>query len=443
MRSNAGGPSTDDTGTAAPVVRRPSGNTDTGSLILIVLLAASSLTVMSGATIASSLPGLADHFAEVPDAGILARLALTLPALFIALSAPLIGVLVDRIGPRAVLLFSTVAYVVAGSSGLFVQDLYVLLAGRALLGLVVAGVMVATTTLIAALYPPPSRDRVLGYQGAAMSLGGVVFLTLGGVLAEIGWRVPFAIYALPLILLPFIATRLPAQRRAAAPEPGQALPVPWLRLAPLYLAALAAMTLFYVIPTQLPFRLAAAGFTDASLAGYAIAISTLASAAVSLSFRRIKAAVPRLALLTLMFGGLGFGLALAGWFETFPMIALAMVIAGAGTGLTMPTLNSMVLAATPPDVHGRAAGGLSTSIFLGQFLSPIVMAATVPGDSVGVIFVWAGVASILGAIGLGVALALTMQRVSVVPASPGTRSGALPISPTASPGDAAPERTKP
>jgi MFS family permease len=427
-----------------PVALGPSGITDTGPLVLIVLLAASSLTVMSGATIAPSLPGLADHFSDVPDAGILARLALTLPALFIAVSAPLIGVLVDRVGPRAVLLTATIAYVAAGSSGLFVQDLYLLLAGRALLGLAVAGVMVATTTLIAALYPPSSRDRVLGYQGAAMSLGGVVFLTLGGALAEIGWRLPFAIYALPLILLPFIATRLPARRGATAADPGQAHPVPWLRLAPLYLAALAAMILFYVIPTQLPFRLAAAGFTDASLAGYAIAISTLASAAVSLSFRRIKAAVPSLGLLALMFGGLGLGLGLAGWFETFPMIALAMLIAGVGTGLTMPTLNSMVLALTPPDVHGRAAGGLSTSIFLGQFLSPIVMAAAVPGDSVAAIFVWAGGAAILGAVGLNVALVLASQRTSSVHALP--VSGPIHASqnsPTASPGDAAPEGTKP
>jgi MFS family permease len=420
------------------------GGDATERLVLIVLLAASSLTVMSGATIAPSLPGLADHFSSVPDAGILARLALTLPALFIALSAPIVGVLVDRIGPRMVLLYSAVAYVVAGTSGLFVQDLYVLLAGRALLGLAVAGVMVATTTLIAALYPPPSRDRVLGYQGAAMSLGGVIFLTLGGVLAEIGWRLPFAIYALPFILLPFIAARLPANRRAAAVGHGQVHPVPWLRLAPLYLAALAAMTLFYVIPTQLPFRLAAAGFSDASLAGYAIAISTFASAVVSLSFQRIRAAVPSLGLLATMFGGLGLGLGLAGWFETFPMIALAMIIAGAGAGLTMPTLNSLVLTVTPPDVHGRAAGGLSTSIFLGQFLSPIVMAAAVPGDSVAAIFVWAGGASILGAIGLGAAFILRTPRISAAPVlfTP-PPSSARQASPTASPGDAQPKGTKP
>lgn len=443
MRSNAGGVSTN-TGTAAPVALEPSGRPETGTLILIVLLGASSLTVMSGATIAPSLPGLADHFADMPDAGILARLALTLPALFIAISAPLIGVLVDRIGPRAVLLSSTIAYVAAGASGLFVQDLYLLLTGRALLGLAVAGVMVATTTLIAALYPPPSRDLVLGYQGAAMSLGGVVFLTLGGVLAEIGWRLPFAIYVLPLVLLPFIATRLPANRRAVMAEPGQAHPVPWWRLAPLYLAALAAMILFYVIPTQLPFRLTAAGITDASFAGYAIAISTLASAVVSLSFRRIKATVPSLGLLALIFVGLGLGLGLAGWFETFPLIALAMIIAGAGAGLTMPTLNSMVLAITPPELHGRAAGGLSTSIFLGQFLSPIAMAAAVPGDSVAAIFVWAGGAAILGAVGLSVALVLAMQRVGATPALPGTPPTAvLQTSPTASLGDAAPEGTKP
>lgn len=385
---------------------------------LAVLLAASSLTVMAGATIAPSLPGLARHFSDVPDAEFLAQLALTLPALLIAVFAPIMGLLVDRFKPRKVLFWSTVIYIIGGASGAFAPDLYTLLAGRAVLGIGVAGVMVATTTLIGGLYPQPGRDRVLGYQGAAMALGGVVFLTAGGWLAEMNWRLPFYIYALPLLLLPVILNNLPkvvideaSNTQSAGIDPA----IPWARLSGLYVIAIAAMALFYIVPTQIPFRLVAAGFEDASLSGYAIAISTLASAGTALLFGRIKAAVPVAGALGLTFAGLGFGLLITGASDSFLIIAGAMLIAGAGAGLTMPTMNSLVLDAVPVSGRGRATGGLSMSIYLGQFLSPILLTSLSPGETIAESFLWAGSAALVAATVFAIVLAAIRPRASSTP----------------------------
>src|SRR5690606_14898710 len=52
------------------------------------LLFVSTLTIMSGATISASLPGIAARFAEVENVALLSRLVLTLPAVFIALFSP-------------------------------------------------------------------------------------------------------------------------------------------------------------------------------------------------------------------------------------------------------------------------------------------------------------------------------------------------------------------
>lgn len=368
-------------------------------VILVILLAASTLTVMAGATIAPSLPGLARYFSEVPDAEFLARLALTLPALSIVVSAPVMGALIDRFGARRVLFWSTAIYVIGGTSGAFVSDLYALLAGRAVLGIGVAGVMTATTTLIGGLYPRKMRDSVLGFQGAAIALGGVVFLTAGGWLAEIDWRLPFYIYAVPLLLLPFILAKLPelATDGAETADTTDIGVMPWARLGGFYLIGLVAMTLFYIVPTQLPFLLVAAGFEDASLAGYAIAVSTFASAGTALLFGRIKTAIPTAGALGLIFVGLGLGLLIAGASDGFFVIAAAMLIAGAGAGLIMPTLSSLVLDAAPAGGQGRATAGLSMAVFLGQFLSPILLAALSPGETIAASFLWAGGVAIASA----------------------------------------------
>ncbi len=107
-------------------------------LTKIALLASSSLTVMSGATIAPSLPAMQDHFASVANAQLWVRLVLTIPALFIVIGSPIAGVIVDRLGRKPLLVVSAVLYGLAGCSGFFLNSLFAILAGRALLGLAVA-----------------------------------------------------------------------------------------------------------------------------------------------------------------------------------------------------------------------------------------------------------------------------------------------------------------
>ena len=112
------------------------------------LLFISTLTIMSGATISASLPGIAARFADVENVALLSRLVLTLPAVFIALFSPAAGFLVDRFGRKPLLMVSVALFTVAGASGLFLDTLPGLLVGRAVLGLAVGGIMTATTALV-------------------------------------------------------------------------------------------------------------------------------------------------------------------------------------------------------------------------------------------------------------------------------------------------------
>ena len=148
--------------------------------IKATLLLTSTLTVMSGATIAPSLPAMQEYFADVPNSALLVRLVLTIPALFIAIGGLFAGQLVDRLGRKPLLVGSTLVYGLAGASGLVLNSLGTILVGRALLGLSVAGIMTGVTTLIADYYTGQSRANFMGLQAAFMGLGGVVFLSVGG-----------------------------------------------------------------------------------------------------------------------------------------------------------------------------------------------------------------------------------------------------------------------
>jgi MFS family permease len=340
------------------------------------LMLVSTLTVMAGATIAPSLPAMGEFFITTPNADSLVRLALTLPALFIALGAPIVGVLIDKLGRKPVLLVALVLYGVAGSSGFALDSLNYILVGRALLGISVAGIMTTATTLVADYYSGAARAQFLGLQSGFMGLGGVLFLTLGGFLADANWRLPFLIYLLALALVPAVLIFLPEPTHedpagsSEQPPSPQHLAIELVTLT--YGVALITQIVFYLIPVQLPFYLKQLFNANASTAGLAIALATLFSAISSISYRRIKARLTFIAIYGIAFANLAIGYAFIALGGNFPLVLVGLAIAGAGLGLLMPNMINCLTAITPNALRGRVVSGITTAFFLGQFLSPLL-----------------------------------------------------------------------
>jgi MFS family permease len=334
------------------------------------LLLASTLTVMAGAALAPALPTLEQVFAATPQAGFLTRLLLTLPALFIVLAAPLAGVLVDRVGRLRLLWMSVLLYVLAGSSGALLDRLDLILVGRALLGVAVAGLMTSVTTLIADYYAGAERDRVFGRQGAFMSLGGVGFLLLGGLATDLHWRAAFGVYLLPLLLLPALLA-LPPPRPQALDTALDLSRLPRVRLALIYAAALIGMMIFYIIPVQMPYHLAERAAISSTAIGLVIAVSNLCGGIAGFGFARLRQHLQPMQIITLVYLLMAVGYAAIGLSTSLVGMLFGLACAGFGLGLTIPNLTTWLASFTPPAMRGRLIGGLTAAVFIGQFLSPL------------------------------------------------------------------------
>ena len=345
-------------------------------IIKITLLSVSTLTVMSGATISPSLPAMQDYFSEVDNAEFWVRLVLTVPALAIVIGSPIAGQVVDSIGRKPLLIGSAILYGIGGTSGFFLNSLMTILWGRALLGLAVAGIMVSATTLIADYYQGESRANFMGLQAAFMGFGGVIFLSAGGYLADINWRFPFLIYLFAWILLPFIIFTLYEPKFTDDTNNSQVdlnlarFPLKLLLL--IYSSVLVMQIVFYLIPVQLPFYLRNLTGANAAQSGLAIALATLFSAFSSMSYGKIKQKFNYIVILALSFALVGIGYIILGRATMYPIILVGLAITGLGLGLLIPNLNVWLSAEIPNSLRGRALGGLTTAMFLGQFLSPIV-----------------------------------------------------------------------
>lgn len=343
--------------------------------VKLTLLLVSTLPVMTSATIAPSLPLMREHFADVANADYWVRLVLTAPALFVALGAPFAGVVIDRVGRRPLLALALLVYGLAGTSGLWLNSIGLILVGRALLGMSVAGIMTTATTLIADYYTGQTRTNFLGLQAAFMALGGVVFLSVGGFLADVNWRLPFLIYIVALGFLPLVLLFLPEPKRSppSSTAPGTApVPIPWALMILTYSMALLAQAVFYMIPVQLPFYLRELTQATASQSGLAIAFATLFTAISSLSYQRIKARLNFMSIYEVAFLSMGVGYGVISLANGYAVVLLGLAIAGLGLGLLLPNMNLCLTSISPEVLRGRTLSGLTTCFFLGQFLSPLI-----------------------------------------------------------------------
>lgn len=353
-----------------------------GFAVKLSLLVVMALPMMAFAPLSPALPAISAHFADVPNIEYLSRFVLTMPAIFIALLSPAAGFLVDRFGRKRLLLGSIALYGVSGLSGGAFDSLPLLLASRGVIGIAMAGILTATTTLVGDYFDGAERQRFLGLRGAFVNYVAVFVNVLGGLIATVNWRASFAIFVVAFALIPLVARNLyePVRQTRAAPADGPGRngptlgvePVPALFLAFAYLLTIAWSMAFFMVPVQIPFLLLELGAESPAIAGLAIATSGFSVATISLFYARIRSRFRAETLMAIGFSLVAVGFILVARAGSASQVFGALAVSGAGFGFLMANIVVWILDNTPARVRGRVAGGTTTAIFVGQFSSPLV-----------------------------------------------------------------------
>ena len=376
----------------------------------ISLLLLSTLPVIVGATISPGLKTIAEEFSTIPNAAFLSKMALTFPAFAFAISALLIGYLLDKIGRKPVLISSLILYIVAGSMGFYVHNLYVILVSRVFIGIAAAGVMNTTVTLIADYYHGTKRDRVLGFQVAFGALGAVAFTLLGGVLSDVKWNYPFLVFLLPVFLVPTTVFLLPEPNREEMVENDvkneqsviensdtnkSIIGTKWI-YAICYFLIFVTMFVFYVGTAQISFYIKEdidPSATNLKI-GIAIALVMFSAATMGAFYRLIKKWLNFFTLFIIGFSLLGVGFILisyAGAYSSYRVILVAAVIGGLGTGLILPSFNLYLTNNTTSKNRGKIVSGYNAMWYIGEALSPIVFEPIIRNTSYSTAFLIGGI----------------------------------------------------
>jgi len=344
------------------------------------------------------------------------------------LFAPFLGALSDRVGRRPVLIVSVfgagVDYLMMGLA----PGLAWLFAARAIAGVTAANITVANA-YIADITPVEERAKRFGLIGAAFGLGFIVAPAVGGLLGNIGLRLPFFAAAGVALLnglygLWVLPESLPPERRRA---------FAWRSANPIY--SLNSLRAFPGV-SALAVVVAIANFAQATLQaiwvlftayrfGWGPLENGLALAFLGVITTAVQGAGIRPLLRLLgerraIFLGLSAAVTSYTLYAFVPygwMMPLVMIV-GSVSGVTGPALLGMISRAVTDDQQGGVQGAVASLSSLSAIAGPLIGSAlfayfTAPGGA----FAFAGAPLLFGALTLGAGLLMALRATAAIPAA--------------------------
>lgn len=405
----------------------------------VIALGLAMLVVTAEMTMAAvTLPGIGADLGVGPAATAWVLLGYSLPMAAIAVPA---GRWADGAGVRAAFLLSMTGVGLASLLTAIAPSFWLLIVGRVLQGMSAALIVAVYMPIVTGSVAVEQRGRAMGYIVTIMTVGGMVGVPLGGLVAgALSWREVFLLKIPLLLVVLWLARRsvpdngngLPLPNRpliaealllgggvaavllcvdqaAANPVPAAALALLglglgawWVRLPasrpvltlirdPTFgstlLALLAMSFTIGLIAFLMPYLIAdvlhgSAGMTGFVLLFFVGAMALVSSLAGVLADRygpRVVALVGAVVSVAGMLTMLGLG-PQAGTFD----LAWRLALLGVGAGLFNTPVNAAVLAATPEGMTGTAGGLAMTVRTVAATIGPVLAALcwTVAGGGI-------------------------------------------------------------
>ncbi len=295
--------------------------------------------------------------------------------------SPLMGNLSDRYGRRPLLLLAILGLGLDYLFSALAPSLFWLFVGRIIAGLCGSSYVIANA-YIADVTAPEDRARAFGLVGAAFGVGFVLGPAIGGLLGELGPRVPFyvaaAISVLNLIYGWFVLPEtLPPEKRRAF-EWSRSNPFGAFRVFRLYhgVVPLCAVLFVYfaasaVYPAIWTFwGMAKFGWSEAmvglTLAAFGIITAVFQGAVTGPVVARFgEWRVCLFGLVIAVIVATGYGLA-----GSLPVVLVLLVVHGP-EGFVHPMLVAMMSKAVPEDAQGELQGGISAVMNVAMLIGTV------------------------------------------------------------------------
>lgn len=336
------------------------------------IMLASSLTIMVGSAITPALPSIGEHF----QAGDYTSWLVTIPALGVVIGAIPCGKLLSKIGAYRTCTLGLLLYGALGFLGSIMPELISEFSDRFLLGIATAMVMVSSTALISIFYQGKQLLKMIAIQGMAIELGGVIFLSIGGQLAELSWQMPYMIYGIAFIALILMLLFVPRIKEIAVEKTStiqnNTRQQKEQNVTPVLIFSFLGMLIFFTAIVSLPSYLQIKnGYSTTFTGNYLAAISLVAVIFAGIMPRIVGNFSAKITL-TIAYACYAIAHLLFFFSSNDLILYMAALIMGIGFGFSTPLLNNLTIERSNSQNKARNLSFYSMCTFLGQFCSSMI-----------------------------------------------------------------------
>ena len=359
-------------------------NTGQGTIPLITLIgiwSISALTSLPGLAVSPILGELSTIFPHATELDI--QMLTSLPSLLIIPFVLLAGKLAEKRDFIRLLRVGLWLFAASGVLYLFSSRMWQLMAVSALLGIGAGLIIPLSMGLISRYFTGEYRVRQFGYSSAITNMTLVVATAVTGYLAEVHWRLPFAVYLLPLISLVLSAylkkdaASVTIKQAAAIIPPIQSTPVISGKYG-IHIRHLVQLMLFYglvtyvvlVVTFNLPFLMEAHHFSSGN-SGLMISLFFLAIMAPGFMLDSlVKLLGNKTKLYSLL--AIAIGLLLIWISPTEWLIVPGCILVGLGYGIIQPLIYDKTVDTAIPQKTTLALAFVMVMNYLAILLSPFI-----------------------------------------------------------------------
>lgn len=347
-------------------------NMNSGTM-LIVVLSMSAMMMLNNSVLMPMLGNIKETYPNVSD--LLLQGVLTLPAITIMLSMLLARYLTRYFSPKKVIIAGFIIFTVAGAALSIPMPFASFITLRLVFGIGIGLTNPFVNTLMVNYFTGDRQTKLMGYTGGIKVLVGTLATAIAGILAVYDWHYAPLLYAMALI--PLAATLIGMDNEMLPEVKKGKHPIKSLftsRINTLLFSQMLFVLIDFVYLANIALvlgerHIAATETSSYLLVGFNI-ITIILSALFFPLFKRLGRNLMYVSSFSVC---IAFALFATG--DSFSMMMLGSLFMGAPTGLLAPLLvREINEAIVNPETTMTIFTASSICIFLGQFVSPIVVA---------------------------------------------------------------------
>lgn len=347
-------------------------------MLIPSILSVSLLTIMAPTAVSPALAAIKDAFPGITATQ--AKMVLTIPTLVMMPMGLFSARLSARFDKKRLLLVGMTLFLIFGVAGGFVNDFRLLLLMRVLFGIGLGIMTPLSTSLIFDFAPEPNRrSKLLGIQGSSNQLGGLVFMSLSGVLASISWRLSFLCYAFVIVSIILTCLFMPSIPPIKTATTSNKRGIIDKKIFVLAFFAMMIFACYFLINTDLAMFMNAKGLGNAKLCGYALAImripAILAGILLAWIMKNLKDWTMPFATVIMAVGYL-----IIAYSSSFGILMVGCLIVGLGGGFALPPISLFLPRVVTPRQRTLGVAIIMSVAQLGQFISPLYIDLFVSND---------------------------------------------------------------